>query len=583
MKKSMRLICLTLAFVLCLTLLFGCGKKNGTSGTSSQGGSTGSDVPAVDQMLLDNEIIGSWSTDRTPYDLEWYMGFPTYQFEWNSEKLPVHQIHKYNTGLNHIEFIIAASAENEKLSAMIVAGTLPDVITLNAKDSAGGLLVDMLKKGDLIYDLKALSEQYAPDFMEGITESIYNWYKDEDGSYYGFTCLTKPPELVTENFNKRSGATNLLTIARKDFMDQLGLKPEDFATQDKMVESLKKVRDAKLKQDGMDVTPFLLSNDLNMAGIEWLAQFFGLSYEDKDGNYIMPLRNSKFLEMILFLNRLYREGFYTDQNMIMSLQNHSEELANGTVFMMMGNCNLGGPPGTGMRSFYLQTEGKSEYIGIVPPSSKDGAFPYQRRNDLGGWMTTFITKKDKAPAERIIQLFAYLHTPKVQLMDTYGVEGLTYHMVDGYVLHTDEAIASRKEDITGSNRVYGYPDIMWAFRDSLVNQYMPYPTEPEEIMLENIKMIYSGHAYSADALTLVVPTGNRELGTINAKVAMLMNAEIPKIILADSESECRAMFEATMKNVEEMGYQTLFEAYNEMFKNAKKRAGQEFIYPTNIR
>jgi len=582
LKRSLRFLCLALALVLCLTLLFGCGKKNGTSGISSQGGSTGSDVPAVDPMLLDNEIIGSWSADRAPYDLEWYMGFPSYQFEWDSEKILNHQIHKYNTGLNHVEFVVPASNENEKLGAMIAANTLPDIISLIHKGTEQ--FVETLKKGDLIYDLKSLSEQYAPEFMESVPDSLRNWYGDSEGRFYGFPNLTKPPELMTEQYIARVGAsTNLLTVMRKDILEQMGLKAEDFATQDGMIQSLKKVKDAKPKQDGMDIAPFLLSCDMNTMGIEWIAQFFGFSYEDKDGNYIMPLRNPKYLEMLLFLNRLYREGLYTDQNMIMSFQNFGEELANGKVFMMMGNCNLGGAPGAGMKSFYLQTKGASEYIGVLPPAAADGALPYQKRNDLGGWVTTYITKNDRIPAERRIQLFAYMRTQEAQMLDMYGVEGITYNLVDNFVIHTEEVIAAVKEDVQASNRRYGYPDTMWCMRDNIINQYKPYPTEPEQVMLEEIKEVYKDYFYTADALQLVVPTGVKELVSANAKVIMFMDAEIPKMVTAKSESECKAMFEEAMKKVEELGYQTLYEAYNEMFKNAKMRLGKEFIYPTNIR
>ncbi len=568
MKKLIRSISIILVLMLSISVLSGCGKKEKDPQVTQSPTSlvTGTDEPK-----------NVWEIDKSAFDLDWYIGLASYSWVWNSEECAVHKAHKENTGLNHITFHAPASDSNEKLGAMIATQTVPDLITLVDQPGRGREQISLITSSDLVYDLRELSEQYAPDFFKRIPPSILNWHTYPDGNFYGYVSLIKAPEIVKEiNSN-----TNLSLITRQDIMDQLGIKSEDFSTQDGMIEALKKVRNAKLQQNGIDIVPFLYSGAFTFDAIEWHAQYFGLTYEDKDGNYIMPLKNPKFLEMLKFTNRLYREELLTQENIIMKMDAIKPYVGNGTVFMLFGNTALG-QYGPQMTVLYEDTGGKATYTAVEPVLSSDGSYPWQKTNTLKGYTHTFISKSTKIP-ERVIRLFDYFNTPEVQLMDAYGIDGLHYEMVDGKVKYIDEIEEIRSTHTTQTNAKYGFPDIMYFLRDGSYMDYYPLPTAPSQLMLEDIKEAYRKYLYVADPLTLVGPVPGDPLTTTNAKIMLYFNNELINMITADSEEACVQKYNEAMKKVEEMGYNNLEELFNQQFQEGKSKMGIDMLYPENKR
>ena len=105
-------------------------------------------------------------------------------------------------------------------------------------------------------------------------------------------------------------------IARKDIMTQLDIKEEDFNTQDSMVAALRKVKDAGMEYQGVNVTPVYFGP---MGGVgctfNWvLPGMFAVPREDEEGNLIYMRKHPKYLEVLKFGNRLYREGLVSQEN-----------------------------------------------------------------------------------------------------------------------------------------------------------------------------------------------------------------------------------------------------------------------------
>ncbi len=564
MKRKIRILCTILTVVFSVAFMSGC-----TSGD-------------VEEVLTDvsteeaTEPQNSWEIDQSPFDVEWYVGLSLFQWKWDSEKTDVHMVHKENTGLNNVIFHVPISDANEELNTMIASGTLPDVITLVDSAGMGAEQIDSIKKGELVYDLKELSEKYAPDFIKNIAPSFLNWHGDESGKFYAFVNLVQPPESMTTEIGELFNVDYMM-LMRQDMADQLNIKGEDFNTQDKMVESLKKVKAANLKKNGVNVELITYSGAVVYESIAGIAQFFGLSDEDEEGNYVIPIKNPKYLEMLMFLNRLYREGILTQKNLLAKTDDINQLIRTGNVFMMFGEAS---PDlfANSMKKSYAETEDKERYVAVEPVRSSDGSMPWQAIDTMKGYTHTFISKSTKIP-DRLIRLFDYLHNEETMIMDQYGIDGVHYDMDNGKVKFRDEVISLMQEDRRLTNYYYGFPDIMFFFRDSYMNKYKTKSIKLEDIMLNDFKKVYNKYLYTADPLSEVGAKAGTPYAVTASKIRIEVNSKLINLITADSEEKCVQLYNEILKKIEELDYNDLYEHLNTQFKAAKQKMGVNVIYP----
>lgn len=568
MKNHFRLITLVIIVIFTASLVSGC-NNNASSGDSTSSVSTStSNSSSSTANAGQNEEKKSWQIDTSPFKLDWYIGLATYNQQWDSENVILQKMHKEDTGLTDINFIVTANESNVKLNALIASNDVPDVITLIDATGKGQSQVNTLIDNDLVYDLKELSEEYAPDFIKRVSPILLNWHTRDGKFYYFPNSVTTPDRVDPETM--ASFGTNLGIIARKDIMDQVGLTNDDFKTKEGFIAALKKVKDAHIKYNGVEIMPFVYNGTFAGDGIEFISQLFGLSYEDQAGNYVMGYKNPKFVEMLKFMNRLYREGLLTDENFMMNQSTIAENVANGKVFMVFGNAGEGAF-GNSIKGLYLDSKGASQFVGVGPIAPDDGSLPKVKDKMLNGWLKTFISKSTKIP-ERIIRLFDYFSTDESVMLDMYGVEGEHYNLVNGKVVYTDKVKETIKKDPLLTNSLYGFPNVMIFFRGAWIRKYDPLPVEPADIMVKEMSKFYARYQYPGDAVTIAATPGTPE-AVISAKINLELLDQLPKMVMAKSEQECMNLYNNTMTKVDGLGFNQLYELFNTKYQENKKKLG----------
>ncbi len=564
MKILIRIICLILSAVMIFMINTACfkNKTNNTNTSTSNMSGTASNPD------------GSGYTWNTSYELDWYVGIP-YYLPYDKEKAIVHKTIYDRTGLSDINFISTSDGSNDKLNAFLVAGTLPDLITLQI----GSPQVQVLQNSGLLYPLNELIDKYAPNFKGVVPEEAINWGRASDGNWYGMYYRTVDPEKIKNS----SQSHNIGMIARQDIMELLGLKPEDFNTQDGMANALKKVKDAKLVQNEVPIIPFYCTNTIGdniYDFVNSIAQFFGISPEDAKGNYVEAVNHPKFFEMLQFLNRLYLEGLLIRDNFLIRKSQFNEYIMNGNVFLSIGTV-------LGVKDAYIQSmnngEGKVSYIHAGPVLAKDHTEPYYPRPGMNTWLVTFVPKSAKNP-DRIIQLIEYLYSVEGQLLISFGIEGVTYTWdEENRIKWTDEVLALRETDYMEMQKRYGM-DTLYFIGDGVTrSSHYPRPqTEAGKIVDQIADHFHKGRVYISDAASNIYFDPSTEEAVIQAKVRLYLNEELIKVVTASSAERCTMLFREILEQLEDIGLSKLQDAKNDKFQENKKKLGVEFIYPGKL-
>ena len=268
--------------------------------------------------------------------IDWFVNEGWFNYEWDLEK-PVAAYITDNYGVEiNFQNSAGGGTGTEKINAMIAAGDLTDVVTMGWWY---GQFQDLQAAG-MVHKLDEVIPEYAPGLWEQVPEFMLNWYTFTDGHWYGFPNMF----WAEEQFNEKNYfTTNAGMVARQDIMDELDITADDFKTQDGMLNALRKVRDADIQYNGLDVVPLYFTPNGGFPGTYVWAGMFGIAREDRDGNWRggefggVPLEDPKSLEQLVFANQLFREGLLSKENFTSDRSQITEKIVSGSIFALMMN------------------------------------------------------------------------------------------------------------------------------------------------------------------------------------------------------------------------------------------------------
>lgn len=569
MQRFSRVISLIVVLLMAVSLLSACGSKSEPAASSSAAATT--QTPATTQEP--QKEGPSWSWDTTPVTLDWFIDQSWFTTTWDAENTLVFKTITEKTGVK-VNWSVPPGDANEKLNVMLASDDLPDMMTI----SLGMPQIKQLEKNGKLYPLMELVDTHAPTFKQIIPDSMVKWFTAEDGNWYGFPNFFDAPEKI---IGTATIAQNAGMIVRKDLMEQLGIKAEDLNTQEGILAALKKVKEAKLKYKDASVVPLLLPEAGDIRDGFFLYDvvfpgYFGIPYEDTEGNLVDIRKDPKYLEALKFINACYREGLISKDNFTIQSQQYDEKLTKGAAFLAIGNMGGFKDP---MKNLYT-ADNKAEYIPCGPIRAKDGANATLIGSGANGWTVTMVTKNSQK-ADRAIRFMEFMYGDEGNLLGHWGVEGVTYEKTaDGYFKYTEKYEKEKAENTDKANADYGLENLYWVHNWQLVVSKMARATEGAALVEQNMweyapaSMIYDGRAYSALDLEANTPAAIKQSDIKNYLIKTL-----PKVILAASEADCEKAYNDMMQKVYEMGQEEVNKARNEKFQANKKKLGIKFMGP----
>lgn len=424
-----KVVCLLLTVTMLTTLAAGCGGtvKNSNSGNAGNTGNAGNagntgntetkSTPkssSVTYPIVDKPItLTMWATLRKASE----------SMDNFNQKSSFQEMEKA-TGI-HIEFLHPAGNATDNFNLMVASNNLPDIIWKKPTEAIVNNFIVILN--DLI--------QYAPDYKKVLDQypNVKKAMYTDDGKLNGFGYIL--PYLEQ---NIISG-----TMIRKDWLDKLGLKiPQTISDWEKVLTEFK---DKDPNGNGKaDEIPF--DGEKNKA-IMNLAMAWGVKNDfyiegGPEGKVKYGPMEPAFKEFIIKMNDWFKKGLintnYLKTDAKMAQSNMTGNIAGATYG------GIGGQLGTYTG---LMLDNPEFLLWPTPlPKLTDNSKIY---GDLArGWSLSavdvgYITTANKYPVETV-KWFNWGYSNEGNMAFNFGKEGVSYKMVNGTPVFTDEVLKNPK-------------------------------------------------------------------------------------------------------------------------------------------
>lgn len=538
----------TLALVLVLSvILSACSSGNNNNNSNSNSSSKSSPSSSASQSASAGSA--SASSEAAPEPIEFTL-FVDHSWFWVDQW--VGEVAEEITKRTGVSFKVTRASDANQLPVMLASGDVPDFIYSQRLD-------DRLANTEVSLPWNELIGQHAPDFQ--IDPLLIANNTRDDGNFYTIkNAFATEEEWKANKFAMPSPGTPSLSI-RKDILEKLG-NPK--------LETLEDLENVfgMVKQQFPDMTPLVLGDAPN-----WLTRYFATEFGvdpgttkvyEENGSIRHVISNPGTLEMYKYLNRLYRQGYLTAENLAYEYQQFLQQVNSGKAF-----------------AFTRSTVDHTTVNGAMKSAGVEGEFTVLV-NSLGGakaaivddgvgWSGTYITKSNKNP-ERAIKFMQFMLSEEGQNLSAWGVEGKHYTMApEGYPVLTPEVAADKAASYDEFMRKYG--TAMWIFGMSAVKEgminYNPALPELNERYLQAKSII----KYRPELIFVKPPADSDELNIYN-QITDLVNNEQVKVILAGSEADAVKAYDEMIAKAESIGLKKLEDWMTERYVTVKERFGK---------
>lgn len=321
-----------------------------------------------------------------------------------------------------IEWDVAPDAQyiTAMQTRLAAATDLPDIVRVPGGDPTA------YGQADVLIPLEDLIQKYAPNVQKVFARDpeAKKLMTSGDGHIYGLAPIIRESSYVMPNY---------FTI-RKDWLDQLGLKVPD--NLDDWYNVLKEFKEKDPNGNGKpDEIPW--GNDPLFFGEAfglhlWASAWQGGYWADKDGKVFYQWTDPRMKELLIWLNKLYKEGLLDPDYGNPSAENFQTKVTKNLVGAMNNWPDL-----TYAWAKILRSSGapNAHYIPVVPPAGPKGDRSMEGYGivDMG---FQGITKDSKDPV-LAIKLMDFLWSEQGIKFMAWGIEGKSYTEENGKLKYTD--------------------------------------------------------------------------------------------------------------------------------------------------
>jgi ABC-type sugar transport system, periplasmic component len=513
-------LALLIVVLLLSSVLASCSTKEG--GNTAGNGSTSTETET-------NQGQSQGKSDE-PVEITMFVDATWYPFnDWSGE------IPELITKATGVKPKVTVATESNQLPLMVSSGDLPDlVVSFN---------FNLMSNSNVSLPYNEIFPKYAPEVKFDPIREFVNTVSD--GNYYAIRN-----DFSTEKEWKANPHAHMMVpglAMRKDILEELG-NPEI-----KSLSDLDKVF-AMVKAKYPNMTPLILNPF-------WQRQFFdaqfgaGGGFVDQDGKLVYYLRQPELLQSVLYMNSLYRNGFITSENFAYTNESQTEEM----MLAEKGFAYTWTYSGADRMNANAAAQGKPfRFIQLAEPLSPDATIFSTGVGGLGMYVT-----KSNRNVEATVRFLAYLFSEEGWRLAQWGVEG---------------------KDWTWNEA--GYPEFTYDVNDvNVLKQKGVYwwgvPTETGVGMALSAykpgsETTRQGEHYSKiikfnPVIGLIVPEIDSQEQIIKANIDTMVETEIIKVYLAETEEEARKAFDELIRKAEEIGMSKLEDWANSIYPELKEQ------------
>lgn len=584
-----------IAVVIAATMLFSLvscgGDKPAPKGDDNMAKLTYPDFPDTPSDKNSWEYI----EDGTDLTIDWYVDVSSWNQPTGLES--VSQKIKQDTGIK-VNFQTPVTDDGQKLQTIIASKKKPDVMTLTTSNATW---LSYLAQQGYVYDINTLAEKWAPSLKKNLPKDVWDWWSYGNGKTYGIPNHYYSYEDVPKGQLQPNGGM----MVRKDIFDAWqNYVEKNLKGPDGMVEYTSRTTGQKKKVEwqGYITTPegfkeaskWALANykgngngQINTGlqlsqfksdgctSLTWLAQFFAIPFEDKDGNYVYQFTQKSYEEMLYYVNELYNEKIISDANFTQTYDGVGGVIAGAKAFATLAT------PQDYQMHFVTAKDSGYEYVSMYI-TNENGDAPVLADIRGYGYMFNMITTDCERP-DLVIKLFDYLTSDQGQRLVTLGVEGQTWNYTDESkttIAFTDEYLENKKK---GTATQYGLMvfDLLinYQYYDNVQPRTNHGKTE-QELYRTNLKRPLTIYSYDYNATHFVVDTTDSRYEKYIealAKTNDMIGRQLPKIIKA--KTNAKDIYDQTVRLLRDRNLELVVTMNGEAFAKYKQKLGVVHAWP----
>ncbi|MFD3259692.1 extracellular solute-binding protein [Paenibacillus lentus] len=546
----------SLAMLLCaLLLVLSTACSSGGGGKNENGAQQPSGEQTAEEVKLTENDPG-WKEDTSPITFDWYINFAWFPNKWGVDITSQYVTEK--TGV-HVNFIVPAGNEAEKMNTMIASGNLPDFITLGWNEDA----VKQMIEGGLVLPLNELADQYDRYFYKATDPAKVSWYTQEDGNVYGYPNASSSPEDY-KKFGDNLTSTQTFLV-RKDMYEALG-KP-DMRTPEGFLKALEDAKRMFPDVNGQPLIPLGMYDfhEKGNASLEhYIQNFLAVPYE-KDGKLNDRFTDPDYVNWLKTMRKANEIGLLAKDIFIDKRPQMEEKIAQGRYFAMLyARTDL-----AAQQNVLFAEDPNSVYISVDGPANSNLDQPTLAGPSISGWTITLISKnvKDKA---RAIRFLDYMISEEGQRDTFLGKKGVTWDTIDGKDQFLPEVVDMLNNDRSSFDKQYGASHTFWMLMDTnMTPAWAPPAVEPFKQMEDWTR----GKTMSFSQFDQIDPLGNSDEGIMNTKILQEWGKVLPKLVLSKSDEEFDKIWNDYLKKRDELGFAKVQEYKQKKYEeNLKKLA-----------
>jgi ABC-type sugar transport system, periplasmic component len=477
-------------------------------------------------------------------------------------------------------------AWDEKCSLMLAANDYPDILRLTS-----GSMISKYTDAKAAIALDELIGKYGKNFAERNKDVIPYWRMlSADGKIYHY-------EFMAPNCQCATVPKYDLSV-RSDALEALGY-PE-LLSEESYFEFLKSAMAKFPETNGQKTLGVTLpgAESWGIGGIVNMMWEKG-KYAISNKSAIWDNENQKFIDFMLnpyvkqslqFLNKLYRNDLLDLESFTDLAQQTTDKALKGrplavwyaTWFTSSANAE-----------FKKNGNEKMQYVTMpimLQSQIDEKANRVTRLIDSDLWSSMIITKNAKYP-ERIMQLLDWVALEENQILIGWGIEGEDYNIVDGKRVFTDEfkkKILEQPDELAKEGVGWGYfeslglssgfdkNDQCYMYQNDTSYQDLSLTDRQREVYKHYgwescTDPWYKNKSFQNTLLHTgiipfsVIPTDSDE-GKLEEKMAQLRIKTTPNLIMAKSEEDFEAKWQALVKDYNSLNPEKVIDKYNQIYK-----------------
>lgn len=456
----------------------------------------------------------------------------------------------------HINFIHPVGGQQaEQFNLMIATDDLPDMVEYNWHSYSGGVSKAISDK--VIVPLNDYIDEYAPNFKKWVTngDDYEKQSKTDEGYYYGF------PEINTGDYRVFGGL-----MVRGDWLDELNLPvPETIDEWETMLRAFKEKKGA--------TAPFVANSDMfSVKATKYtFSGAFGVGlglYLDGKGNVKFSPVEPAYKEYITRMNKWYKEGLLDrdyETNNAAGIDAKILSGESGALYAFIGSAQG--------RYLKAMEEKDPKYSLVGVPflvENKGDATKFAYASAAAATSSTLAITTSCKNVAKAVEWADFWYSDEGHKLMNFGVEGLSYNMVDGLPVYTDEILnhpegISINEAMSRHFRVTA-PAPGLKQDPEYLRQYYQYSEQRDAIELWG-PVADSIKNYIMPAVTTTAEE-NDILASLETEISTYVDETVAKFV---NGKEPLGKFDAFVDKLYEIGVEKYIEIYQSAYDRYKDR------------